>query len=216
MIFSLVLIFIFGITYASQSAFDAFNVSTALVGVDEDAYGDTTFDSSNVNLVPILDSEVESNISNVIRIDFKVGGASNNNNDNIIYDIVLNDLEVSCDLLSPYIKWNLFKNGSQISNGSLDYNFDTIKNGRLILTNIQQDLVDYNSDKSVYDSYTFYMWVSDSCQESDINNCTDVVDQSSLLNKVLRGKIEVNLYSGNKVQLSRKPSDVLDDSVCLQ
>ena len=144
------------------------NTKFSTLMLDEDAYGETTFDSSNLNFRTILDKDVENNLDNVIFISFWVGGNKNNDAPEPIYDISLQDLVVDCDLLSPYLKWKLIKNGEEISNGSFDYQFDTIKDGRLVLTSIQQDLPEFNIDKSKYDFYQFYLWLSDSCQEEDI------------------------------------------------
>ena len=132
-----VLLLIIGITYALVNSDLLFNLTTGAIAIDDSAYGNTTFDNSNLDMVPILDSEVENKENNVIKINFKVGGNSTNNSKNIIYDIALNGLEVNCSLLSPYMKWKLVKNGTEIATGSLDYKFDIIdKNGRLVLTNI--------------------------------------------------------------------------------
>ena len=161
-----------------------------------------------------MDKNVKSDSNHVIYIKFNVGGSKDNNKDNIIYDISLADLKIDCELLSPYIQWKLFKNGKVISVGNLDYKFDTIVNNRLVLTNIQQDLVKYSDDKSVYDHYEFYMWFSDSCQDDNIFNCEGATDQSKLLNKNLSGKVEVELYGDGKKELERHPSLKLDDSMC--
>ena len=216
--FYIIVIFalILGFTYALGSNSLAFNVDTAIVAVDETAYGDTTFDTSELDFKPILDSAVETSSDNVIKIDFTVGGASENNNDNIIYDIALVDLDVNCNLLSSYIKWKLVKNGEEISTGSLDYKFDTIVNGRLVLTTVQQDLADYSTDQTGYDDYTFYMWFSDSCQ-SDLSTCisnNQIADQSKLIGQNLSGKIEVELYTESKKALERKPSTTMDSTTC--
>lgn len=205
-----------GITYALDNNSIAMNVNTAYIRVDESAYGDTTFDTSNINFTPILDGDLTTSLDKVIKIDFTVGGNQNNNADNIIYDIALNDLNVHCNLLSPYIKWKLIKNGTEISNGSLDYRFDTITNGRLVLTNTQQDLAPYNASKTGYDNYTFYMWFSDSCQ-SDLTTCVtngQVANQSDLLGKMLSGKVEVELYNKSKKTLVRNPRTTIDSSTC--
>ena len=163
----------------------------------------------------IVNNRIEEKVDNIIKIDFTVGGASNNDEDvDIIYDIALNDLEVNCNLLSPYIKWKLIKDGEQISSGSLDYQFDTIKNGRLVLTTIQEDLPTYSSDKTNYDDYTFYMWFSDSCQ-GNLADCDNAEDQTGMLGQNLNGKIEVELYTGNKKELNRQPKTSLGESTCL-
>ena len=209
-IFSLTL----GFTYALSSTSLAINIGTGLVRIDEEAYGSTTFDSSDIDLIPILDSDVETSLDNVIKIDFTVGGASTNTANNIIYDIALTDFEVDCNLLSSYMKWKLVKDGAELSNGSLDYKFDTIENGRLVLTNIQEDLPDYSATQNGYHNYTFYMWFSDSCQQNDINNCAGQIDQSALIGKYFFGKIEVELYTESKKALVRKPDTTLDTSTC--
>ena len=202
-------------TYAIDSFPLQQTVFSKILRIDENAYGITEFDSTQLDLRPIIDQNVESNLNNVISINFYVGGNKANNETNIVYDIALVDLEVDCDLLSPYLKWKLIKNGEEISRGSFDYQFDTITNGRLVLTTIQQDLKDYNEDKSTYDYYQFYIWLSDSCQSENILDClSGVEDQSSLLNKKLKGKIEVELYAKGKEMLVRKPSDTLHVDTC--
>lgn len=215
-IFACILFFItvIFVTYAILPESIPGSIVTNILHIDEEAYGSNVFDSSNLDLKPILDSEVELNNNNVIYISFNVGGAEVNNVDDIIYDIALVDLEIDCSLLTPYLKWKLLKNGEFISEGSFDYRFDTIKNGRLVLTPIQQDLVKYSEDKSKYDRYDFYMWLSDSCQNTNLEECPSSVEQSDLMNKVINGKIEVELYAGVKRALVRNPSEVLDVSTC--
>ena len=211
-----VIMLLIGFTYAISEKNLALTINTAQIEIDESAYGETTFNTNNLDFRPILDTDVETLANNVIKIDFMVGGASTNNTDNIIYDIALNDLSVNCELLSPYIKWKLIKNGTELSNGSLDYKFDTIVNGRMVLTPTQQDLAGYSASKTGYDSYTFYMWFSDSCQDANISKCIGKYDQSALLGKQLSGKIEVELYTNSKTTLVRNPSDSLSESTCTQ
>ena len=121
-----------GVTYALTYN----NISLALITASMDiTYTDNTngvLDTSNIKLYTILDSDVDTNTDNVIRINFTVGGTNND----IIYDISLKDLVVDNDLLSKYVKWRLYKNNDLISEGSLSSEFDTITNGRLVLTNI--------------------------------------------------------------------------------
>lgn len=203
-----------GITFAIQNSTSIFKGNTATIKIDEEAYGDTEFDATDLNFVPILDNEVEISDNKVIRIDFRVGGNKDNTDKkDIIYDIALNDLELDCNLISPYVKWKLIKNDEEISSGSLDYRFDSIKDGRFILTNTQQDLVKYSENKDDYDRYIFFMWLSDNCQE-DLSQCKDLPEQTDLLNKRLKGKIEIELNTGAKVELIRHPSEELDTSLC--
>ncbi len=210
----LVVLFIF-ITYSIRQGNASKNVLTDVMMIDEESYGNTTLNSDNLKMVPILDKNVNSNSSNVMYISFNVGGSKENKNVDIIYDIALVDLNLDCDLLSPYLKWKLVKNGTQEYVGSFDYRFDTIKNNRLVLTDIQQDLVPYSDDKSTYDHYDFYMWLSDSCQEEDILLCKNHPSQDNLMNKKISGKIEVELYGDDKSALVRTPSDVIDTSTCI-
>ena len=202
------------LTYSLRQETDPNKAVVEILKLDEEAYGNTEFNNENLELKPILDKNVNKESNNVIYINFNVGGSSENNTNQIIYDIALTDLDISCDLLSPYIKWKLIKNGNEISTGSLDYHFDTIKDKRLVLTNIQQDLVSYNKDKSTYDHYDFYMWISDSCQEENILECKQSESQTNLLGKNISGKIEVELYGGNKKILERTPEEKLDINTC--
>ena len=43
----------------------------------------------------------------------------------------------------------------------------------------------------------------------------DEIDQTNLLGKKIKGKIEVELYGPGKKALVRKPSDELDSSTCI-
>lgn len=192
------------------------NVNFNTLKLDEEAYGYTSFDAGRISLKPILDKDVETKLDNVIYISFRVGGNADNDAEEPIYDIALSDLKIDCNLLSPYLKWKLIKNGKELSHGSLDYHFDTIKKNRLVLTDTQEDLIPYNDDKSQYDYYQFYLWISDSCQEEDITKCPGYETQENLLNKQISGKIEVELYSKTKIDLVRTPSDVLDVTTCIQ
>ena len=202
-------------TYATLTELEYKNVSTELVGIDEEAYGNNVFDNSNLVFSPILDKDVNKINKNVIYIDFRVGGNKENDDEANVYDIALMDLEVDCELLSPYLKWKLLKNGMLISEGSLDYKFDTIKKGRLVLTPIQQDLKKYSEDKNTYDYYEFYMWVSDSLQSENLLEYEKQELQNNLINKKLKGKIEVQLYGSAKKELVREPSEVLDTNTCI-
>ena len=62
MVYIIVIILIgLGFTYAISSANISLGLTTGIVRIDEKAYGNTEFDDSNLDLVPILDSEVEKN-----------------------------------------------------------------------------------------------------------------------------------------------------------
>lgn len=202
-------------TYATVSELVEKEVVTKVIKIDEDAYGEFTFDSNNLNFTPMLDNDVTSSSNKVIYMNFRVGGSELNNTKNVIYDIALVDLQVDCNLLSPYLKWKLYKNGEIISTGSLDYKFDTLTDGRLVLTPIQQDLKEFSEDKSTYDHYEFYMWISDSLQNESLTEYSGEEEQNSLIGKRIKGKIEVELYGEGKRELVRKPSEELDINTCV-
>ena len=65
-----ILFLVLGVTYALSSGTSAIGLTTAIVRIDETAYGSTTFDSSELDIKPILDSDVETKEENVIKIDF--------------------------------------------------------------------------------------------------------------------------------------------------
>ena len=50
-----VLLLIIGITYALVNSDLLFNLTTGTIAIDDSAYGNTTFDNSNLDMVPILD-----------------------------------------------------------------------------------------------------------------------------------------------------------------
>lgn len=208
------ILFLMYLTYSLSQGDNSNKVTVDIIKIDEEAYGDTKFDASKIKFSPIIDKNANKESNNIIYIPFNVGGSNENTTDEVIYDIALVDLKVDCNLLSPYIKWKLIKNNVEISSGSLDYKFDTIINNRLVLTNIQQDLIPFNNNKSLYDHYEFYMWFSDSCQEEDISKC-NIIDQSNLLNKDISGKVEVELYGKGKKELIRNPREELDYNTCI-
>ena len=216
-IFVVVLISIITYTFSSRQESFLQSVFGEKLKLDDEVYGDKIFDSSNVELIPILDENVEISKEYVINISFNVGGSIENIKEEIVYDIALVDLEIDCELLSSYLKWKLVKNNTEIYEGSFDYKFDTIKDGRLVLTSIQQNLKPYSEDKNTYDHYEFYIWISDSCQDTVINCITNgnIIDQSNLQGKQLKGKIEVELYTESKKQLVRNPKTILDTTTCI-
>ena len=195
----IMMIGVIGITLAVSYVMNSVNINVDTANLAIDYNGNLTLPS--VNLVPILDSEVESNTENVMRINFSVKGASTNPDIPIIYDVILSDLVVDTELKSEYVKWELEKNGTVISSGSLDPWFDSIRDGKFWLTEIQQDLV---RSSGTADNYEFRLWISEACT-GDITTCTEDMDQSNMLNKSISGKIEVVLYTKGKETLERKP-----------
>lgn len=153
-------------------------------------------------LEPIDDSLIDINThDNVVRMDFSLRGMKSNLDNNIIYDVIMDEMNIDCTFLNEYTKWNLYKNGTLISSGNMSPLFDGSVNSKYFkLTNTQEDLPKYNDS---YDNYTFILWISESCKNLDV--CT-FVDQSSIINSKLSFKIFVALYTGNKVENVRKPN----------
>ena len=190
---------IIGVTFAASYIMKNINVNVDTASLAVDYTGSLTL--PKVDLLPIDDSSVDTNTDNVMRINFTVKGASSNPNIPIIYDVILSDLEIDSELKNEYLKWELEKNGSVISNGSFSPEFDTIRDGKLWLTEIQQDLP---TNSGTADSYEFRLWISESCT-GDITACTEDMDQSNMLGKKISGKIETVLYTKGKEALVRKP-----------
>ena len=212
---TILILVIVGIAMAFTMNGIGLNISTANLALDYTG----TLTLPSTSLSPVSDSVISSTVSNsnVMKIAFTVKGASTNpSNKDIIYDVALADLNIDCWLRDSNVKWRLYKNSNLLSEGNLSPQFDTIEDGRLVLTNIQQDLPSYNSTA---DSYVFVLWISETC--SDITACTSSDDQSYLLNKNISGKIEVELYTESKVARTRTAesnfscwitSDTMDNS----
>ena len=162
--------------------------------------GTATLPSSK--LTPIYDSELtsSSNSTKVMKATFTVKGAQSNPSDiPIIYDVSLTDLNLDEELHSELLKWRLYKNNTQISEGSFSYDFDAQINKRMVLTSIQQDLPSYSSNA---DSYTFYIWISEQCT-GDITSCGEETNTTPLMNKTLSGNIKIELSTKSKKELVR-------------
>lgn len=211
--FAIISLIIIGISYAIYNFSNNFKLKTIELAIDTDIYGDTNIDSDDIKLLPILDNEVNTNNNNVLKINFKVRGNKNNLVNNIIYDIALVNLDIDCELLTKYLKWELLKNEEIISSGNFSKEFDTIIDDRIVLTNIQQDLKDFSNEP---DNYEFRLWISDSCQNTDISKCQNEENQSNLLNKTISGRIEIELYTGNKSKLERTPTTNDNSNTCIQ
>ena len=111
------------------------------------------------------------------------------------------EMDIDCSLLNKYTKWNLYKNGRLISNGSLDPLFDgDVLSDSMRLTTIQENLSRYDKD---YDNYVLIFWISEACD--DIETC-ELVDQSKILNSKMSMKVFIALYSGSKSKYERVPN----------
>ena len=174
------------------------NVDTSKLAIDS-----MNANVTNGTLMPINDSTVNINTtSNVLRITFDVKGASTNTGSNIIYDVLLN-LTANCSLKNESVKWNLYKNNNLLTSGTTSPKYDKdILKGKIMLTDIQQDLVPYSKTA---DKYVFILWISESCNEEDITKC-DISKglTSDSGGKSISGNIDIRLNSGKKKENKRE------------
>ena len=182
------------------------NVDTSKLAIDS-----MNANVTNGTLMPINDSTVNINTtSNVLRITFDVKGASTNTGSNIIYDVLLN-LTADCSLKNESVKWNLYKNNNLLTSGSTSPKYDKdVLNGKIMLTDTQQDLVPYSKTA---DKYVFILWMSESCNEEDITKC-DISKglTSDSGGKSISGNIDIRLNSGKKKENKRDTVNI--NNVC--
>ena len=155
------------------------------------------------DLEPISDSLIGYDTKDgVVRLEFSLRGVNTNENeDRLIYDIMVSDINIDCSLLNEYTKWNLYKNGELLYNGSFSPKFDgNVLNDNMRLTETQQDLPKYNEE---YDKYVLIIWISESCE--DLSSCT-IVPQNDIVNSIIDMKIFVALSGGEKVVYERIPN----------
>ncbi len=184
-----------GITYAASTLSSSVNVSASNLNV---VYtGDKTVTATDLS--PRVTAPTISETSNVARVAFTVKGASANVNSNIIYDIMLDSINADSAFFNSYVKWRLYKNNSLLSEGNMSYSFDSsLRDNKLALTNIQQDMPSYSSTA---DSYLFLMWIEETC--TDVLNCGSAANQNGLIGKSFQANIFVAVNTGNKVALTR-------------
>ena len=182
------------------------NVDTSKLAIDN-----MNANVTNGTLTPIEDSSVNINTtSNVLRITFDVKGASTNTGNNIIYDAILN-IDADCSLKNESVKWNLYKNNSLLTSGNTSPKYDKdVLNGKITLTDTQQDLVKYSGSA---DKYVFVLWMSESCNEEDITKC-DISKglTSDSGGKSISGNIDIRLNSGKKKENNRDTANI--NNVC--
>lgn len=190
-----------GITFATSKLLNDRTQTEIKTGeYNIDYVGDTELSFSEIE--PMSDENINIDTKdNVIRLEFSLRGVSQNKNDDLIYDVMLNEMNIDCSLLNEYTKWNLYKNGKLISNGSLSPGFDgNVLGSTMRLTNIQENLPKYNQE---YDKYVLIFWISESCD--DLLTC-EKIDQSSIANSKMSMKIFIALYGGAKKQFERVPN----------
>ena len=212
----IIILAVVGITFATSRLLN--NRSTTIIKAGEynlDYVGSDVVTAEG--LEPISDELINiDSESNVLRVEFSLRGVKENDNDNLIYDVMLSDMVIDCSLLNEYTKWNLYKNGSLVANGNMSPKFDgDVYNETMRLTNLASDLPLYDQE---YDNYVFIMWISESCD--NIETCK-LVDQSNIASSKMNMKIFIALYSGEKIPYERVSSNdtscanrpVLDDGM---
>lgn len=192
---------IIGITFATSKILnDRTNTNITASNLNLDYVGETDIVINDIE--PISDSLINYNTTEgVVRVEFSVRGVKNNNDSNLIYDVMLNEMDIDCSLLNKYTKWNLYKNEKLLSTGSMDPLFDgNVLSDNMRLTTIQEDLPDYNQD---YDKYVLIFWISEACD--DLETC-ELIDQSGIVNSKMSMKVFIALYSGDKLEYKRVPN----------
>lgn len=190
-----------GITFATQRLLNNRTLTVVKTGeYNLDYVGNDTVTVSGIE--PISDKSVNYDTTdNVIRVEFSVRGAKTNKEDKLIYDVMLNEMNIDCSLLNKYTKWNLYKNGKLLSSGNMDPGFDgNVLGDTMRLTEIQESLPKYNDD---YDKYLLMFWISESCD--DLKTCK-LIDQSAIANSKLSMKVFIGLYTGAKKRYERIPN----------
>lgn len=197
----IIIIAIGGLTFATSRLMGSSTVVT-FGEYNVDYVGNTEIVADD--LEPISDSMINYNTyDNVVRLEFSLRGVNTNEKEDLIYDVMLSDINIDCSLLNEYTKWNLYKNGELLYNGSFSPKFDgNVLTDNMRLTETQQDLPLYNEE---YDKYVLIIWISESCE--DLTSCT-IVDQSGIVNSILDMKVFIALSSGTKVDYQRVPSNV--------
>ena len=196
----LIIVAIGGLTFATSRVMMGSSTIVTFGEYNVDYIGKTEVVATG--LEPISDSLVNYNTyENVVRLEFSLRGVDTNEKDNLIYDIMLNEMNVDCSLLNEYTKWNLYKNGDLLSSGNFSPLFDgNVLTDNFRLTEIQQDLPRYDQE---YDNYVLIIWISEACE--DLSNCK-LVDQSQIVNSVMDMKVFIGVLGGEKVLYERVPS----------
>ena len=190
-----------GLTFATTKLMNGSSTYIKFGEYNVDYVGNTEIVVSD--LEPISDSLINYNTKDgVVRLEFSLRGVNTNEDeDKLIYDVMINNMDIDCSLLNEYTKWNLYKNGELLYNGNFSPSFDgNVLNDNFRLTETQQDLPKHNEE---YDNYVLIIWISESCD--DILTC-DYVDQSAILNSVMNMKVFIALSGGEKVVYERIPN----------
>ncbi len=196
----IIVIAIGGLTFATSRMFGSSTIIT-FGEYDVDYVGKTEIVISD--LEPISDSEIGiDSRDNVVRLEFSLRGVdTNGKEEDLIYDVMINDMNIDCSLLNEYTKWNLYKNGNLLYNGSFSPKFDgNVMTDDFRLTEIQQDLPKSGEE---YDNYVLIIWISEACD--DISTC-ELIDQSDIINSVMEMNVFIAVSGGEKVVYERIPN----------
>ena len=130
----------------------------------------------NIDMLPINDDEIFEN--NDVSV-FSIQRASNNTTDDVYYNIYLEDIEITDNYKSQYIKWRLYNetNPGSSSIPISEGNFSGIGNNTTMQLNNQK----ISLPKNVTHNYTLYVWISNY-----------PVNQSELLEGSLSAKIKID------------------------
>ena len=201
---------LFGITYALKvGPFKNIGVNTTTTPIAANITYDSSSNTSSVvstnKMLPIEDSTVTTagaNITDdrVVKVKFKVSGVDSNPK-NTIYDVALRDTDIDCDLRTKDLKWQLYKDGTLLSEGNFSPTFDTMENGRMVLTPTQQSLTTTETE------YTFLLWISEACTGDDLSACTSSQDQSKYLGKHLSTNIKIEASTEATKDLVRQTGE---------
>ena len=201
----IIVVAIGGLTFATSKMFGSSTIIT-FGEYNVDYVGKTDVVVSD--LEPVSDSLINyDSYENVIRLEFSLRGVKENDKEDLIYDVMVSELDIDCSLLNEYTKWNLYKNGELLYNGNFSPNFDgNVLTDNFRLTETQQDLPNYDDD---YDDYVLIIWISEACD--DLTNCK-LIDQSQIINSVMDMKVFIGVSGGEKVVYERIPSV---NSICV-
>lgn len=197
----LIVIAIGGLTLATANLIGGSRSNIIFGEYNVDYIGKTEIVANN--LEPISDKLINYNTKDgVMRLEFSLRGVDTNENpENLIYDVMVSDINIDCSLLNEYTKWNLYKNGELLYNGNFSPNFDgNVLTDNMRLTETQQDLPLHNEE---YDNYVLIIWISEACE--DLNNC-ELVAQNDIVNSILDMKIFIALSGGTKKVYERVPN----------
>lgn len=197
----LIIVAIGGLTFATSKLITSSSTIVTFGKYQVNYLGDTSLTYDNIE--PINDSLININTSeNVIRLEFSLKGTSESGDENLIYDIMLNEIDIDCSLLNEYTKWNLYKNNELIYTGNFSPKFDkNILTDNYHITEIQQDLP---KETEGYDNYVLIIWISESC--SDLTTC-NIIDQSQITNSKISMNVFIALSGGEKVSYNRIGTD---------